>query len=312
MLPLLLRRGLRAVSVAPTFVAATKAAIAAVDLTVGAPMNDRAAGRATKTDAVGAYKHILSSVLDRRPSGTRQRLAAALGKNRSFVSQITNPAYPVPVPAQHLSVIFEICHFSPAERQAFLDAYHAAHPRRLVTVAHGPATRRIAVDVPDLGDGEAKPRARRPDRRDGPAPRADRPRHVTGGTMKKFVNAVDTVLSESLDGFAAAHADIVALGEERKFVRRRILTPGKVALISGGGSGHEPLHAGFVGMGMLDAACPGQVFTSPTPDQMLAAAEAVDTGAGLPLHRQELRRRRDELRDGRRDGGPRDRDGRHR
>ena len=62
-------------------------------------------------------------------------------------------------------------------------------------------------------------------------------------------------------------------------MRRRDLKPGKVALISGGGSGHEPLHAGFVGLGMLDAACPGQVFTSPTPDQMLAAAEAVDTGA---------------------------------
>lgn len=98
--------------------------------------------------------------------------------------------------------------------------------------------------------------------------------------MKKLINSPDTVLAESLDGFAAAHADILMLGEERKFVRRRALAHGKVALISGGGSGHEPLHAGFVGRGMLDAACPGQVFTSPTPDQMLAAAEAVDTGAG--------------------------------
>jgi dihydroxyacetone kinase-like protein len=98
--------------------------------------------------------------------------------------------------------------------------------------------------------------------------------------MKKFVNEVETVLSESLDGFAAAHADILMLGAERKFVRRRSLAPGKVALVSGGGSGHEPLHAGFVGRGMLDAACPGQVFTSPTPDQMVEAAEAVDTGAG--------------------------------
>ncbi|BAB51765.1 dihydroxyacetone kinase subunit DhaK [Mesorhizobium japonicum] len=98
--------------------------------------------------------------------------------------------------------------------------------------------------------------------------------------MKKFMNAVDTVLTESLDGFVAAHADILALGEEHKFVRRRALRPGKVALISGGGSGHEPLHAGFVGHGMLDAACPGQVFTSPTPDQMLAATQAVDSGAG--------------------------------
>ncbi len=98
--------------------------------------------------------------------------------------------------------------------------------------------------------------------------------------MKRLMNAVETMLDESLDGFAAAHADIVELGAERKFVRRRTLARGKVALISGGGSGHEPLHAGFVGLGMLDAACAGQVFTSPTPDQMVAAIEAVDTGAG--------------------------------
>ncbi len=99
--------------------------------------------------------------------------------------------------------------------------------------------------------------------------------------MKKLMNSPETMLAESLDGFAAAHADLVVLGEGRKFVRRAALKPGKVALISGGGSGHEPLHAGFVGHGMLDAACPGQVFTAPTPDQMLAAAEAVDTGAGV-------------------------------
>jgi phosphoenolpyruvate---glycerone phosphotransferase subunit DhaK len=99
--------------------------------------------------------------------------------------------------------------------------------------------------------------------------------------MKKLINHVDTVLAESLDGFAAAHADIVTLGPAHQFVRRKALKPGKVALISGGGSGHEPLHTGFVGHGMLDAACPGQIFTSPTPDQMLAAATAVDTGAGV-------------------------------
>jgi dihydroxyacetone kinase-like protein len=98
--------------------------------------------------------------------------------------------------------------------------------------------------------------------------------------MKKLINATERVLEESLDGFAAAHADLVVLGDERKFVRRREVRRGKVALISGGGSGHEPLHAGFVGHGMLDAACPGQVFTSPTPDQMVAAVEAVETGAG--------------------------------
>ena len=99
-------------------------------------------------------------------------------------------------------------------------------------------------------------------------------------TMKKFINAVDDVLTESLDGFAAAHSDIVTLGGGHKFIRRKALKPGKVALISGGGSGHEPLHGGLVGHGMLDAACPGQVFTSPTPDQMMEAAAEVNTGAG--------------------------------
>jgi phosphoenolpyruvate---glycerone phosphotransferase subunit DhaK len=98
--------------------------------------------------------------------------------------------------------------------------------------------------------------------------------------MKKFLNSVDTLLTESLDGLVAAHSDILALAPDYKFVRRKALKPGKVALISGGGSGHEPLHAGLVGHGMLDAACPGQVFTSPTPDQMMAAVEAVNTGAG--------------------------------
>jgi dihydroxyacetone kinase-like protein len=99
--------------------------------------------------------------------------------------------------------------------------------------------------------------------------------------MKKFMNAAQDMLHESLAGFGKCHSDIVTVDEDFRFVRRRETKPGKVALISGGGSGHEPLHAGFVGHGMLDAACPGQVFTSPTPDQMIAAAEAVDTGAGV-------------------------------
>lgn len=99
--------------------------------------------------------------------------------------------------------------------------------------------------------------------------------------MKKLINDASAVVDESLAGFCQAHSDIVAIGQGGTFVRRRQLKRGKVALVSGGGSGHEPLHAGFVGTGMLDAACPGQVFTSPTPDQMLAAAEAVDTGAGV-------------------------------
>jgi hypothetical protein len=107
---------------------------------------------AARTEAVGVYKRILRGVLDQRPSGTRQRLAAALGKNRSFVTQISNPAYLVPVPVQHLPIIFEVCHFSPHEREAFLEAYRAAHPRRLMALTHPPTTRRISIEVPDLGD----------------------------------------------------------------------------------------------------------------------------------------------------------------
>src|SRR5215469_1999021 len=99
--------------------------------------------------------------------------------------------------------------------------------------------------------------------------------------MKKLINGVETVLTESLAGFCAAHADIVRMGDQAPFVYRRHLKAGKVALVSGGGSGHEPLHGGFVGPGMLDAAVPGQVFTSPTPDLILAAAEAADTGGGV-------------------------------
>ena len=100
--------------------------------------------------------------------------------------------------------------------------------------------------------------------------------------MKKLLTSVDAMLVEALRGFAAAHPDIVEINEDPAYIKRKgPPKPGKVALISGGGSGHEPLHGGFVGFGMLDAACPGQVFTSPTPDQMAAAAGAVDGGAGI-------------------------------
>jgi dihydroxyacetone kinase-like protein len=99
--------------------------------------------------------------------------------------------------------------------------------------------------------------------------------------MKKLINGVDDILTDSLRGFGAAHADLVTVSLDPKYVTRAAPRRDKVVLISGGGSGHEPLHAGFVGTGMLDAACPGEVFTSPTPDQMLAAAEAVAGDAGV-------------------------------
>jgi dihydroxyacetone kinase-like protein len=101
-------------------------------------------------------------------------------------------------------------------------------------------------------------------------------------TMKKFLNDPADLVDESLTGLAAAHGDLLRYdAQARIVVRADAPVTGKVALISGGGSGHEPLHGGFVGRGMLDAACPGEVFTSPVPDQMLAATKAVDGGAGV-------------------------------
>ncbi len=100
--------------------------------------------------------------------------------------------------------------------------------------------------------------------------------------MKKFLNDPADLVRESLAGLAAAHGDILRVDAEAQIVvRAGAPVQGKVALVSGGGSGHEPLHGGFVGLGMLDAACPGEVFTSPVPDQMLAATKAVDGGAGV-------------------------------
>jgi len=100
--------------------------------------------------------------------------------------------------------------------------------------------------------------------------------------MKKMINGVESLLEESLNGFARAHSDIIEFNLQPHFVRRNEASKqGKVALVSGGGSGHEPLHTGLVGKGMLDAACPGQIFTSPTPDQMMAAAESVENDGGV-------------------------------
>jgi phosphoenolpyruvate---glycerone phosphotransferase subunit DhaK len=105
---------------------------------------------------------------------------------------------------------------------------------------------------------------------------------VAVGSVKKFINEPSDVVKESLTGLGLAHPDLVRIDLENQLVLRKDSpVAGKVALVSGGGSGHEPLHGGFVGKGMLDAACPGEVFTSPVPDQMLAATKAVDGGAGV-------------------------------
>jgi dihydroxyacetone kinase-like protein len=101
--------------------------------------------------------------------------------------------------------------------------------------------------------------------------------------MKKLINAPDKVVDEALAGMAAAHPDLIRVESPNIIVRKDAPRKGKVGVISGGGSGHEPMHGGFVGLGMLDAACPGAVFTSPVPDQKQAATKAVDGGAGV-LH----------------------------
>src|SRR2546421_12852241 len=102
--------------------------------------------------------------------------------------------------------------------------------------------------------------------------------------MKKLINKAEDVVKEELEGMAAAHSDLIRVDvEQQLIVRKDAPVQGKVGVISGGGSGHEPMHGGFVGRGMLDAACPGAVFTSPVPDQMLEATRAVNGGAGV-LH----------------------------
>lgn len=102
--------------------------------------------------AVAEYKRILATVLDRRPSGTRQRLATALGKNRSFVSHMVGESYATPIPAAHLDVIFRVCHFSAEERDRFLVAYGEAHPKRIGLVADPPSAIAHTIYLPDLGD----------------------------------------------------------------------------------------------------------------------------------------------------------------
>lgn len=101
--------------------------------------------------------------------------------------------------------------------------------------------------------------------------------------MKKFINAVDDLVPDAAAGLVLAHGDLLALHRDPLFIHRRVPKQDRVALVTGGGSGHEPLHSGYVGPGMLDAACPGRVFTAPAPDQIAAAARTVDAGRGVLL-----------------------------
>ena len=116
-------------------------------------MND-APDRADASAGVAEYKAILQRVLEARPSGTRQRIATALAKNRSFVTQITSPAYDTPIPAKHVDLVIEIAHFSAAEREAFLAAYHRAHPSRHKAAPAPLRLRPHTIYLPDLGAAE--------------------------------------------------------------------------------------------------------------------------------------------------------------
>jgi len=109
-----------------------------------------------RDELVAAYKRLLQEYLDRRPSGLRLKIARAIGKHRSFVSQITNPAYPIPVPARHLETIFRICHLAPEEKEAFLAAYEAAHPRQPREERRPPRRARekrvVEIELPAVDD----------------------------------------------------------------------------------------------------------------------------------------------------------------
>ena len=104
--------------------------------------------------AVADYKRILQQVLENRPAGTRLRLAEALGKNRSFISQITNPNYSVPIPAAHIERVFEVCHFLAGEKAQFMEVYRRAHPNRAPVKSGSERSREIVLRVPDLRDRE--------------------------------------------------------------------------------------------------------------------------------------------------------------
>jgi hypothetical protein len=117
-------------------------------------LTDVAADEPAEAGAVAVYKRIFKEVIDKRPSGMRLRLANAIGKNRSFISQISNPSYPVPIPVQHLNTIFDVCHFSPQARAAFLRAYARAHPRRISRFTEGPHERTLTLHLPDLGSAK--------------------------------------------------------------------------------------------------------------------------------------------------------------
>jgi len=115
-------------------------------------VSEAAEGERADGGMVAAYKRLLQAVCDNRPSGTRGRLAVALGTNRSFVSQLVNPAYAMPIPAGHLATIFEVCRFSPSERAAFLQAFDQAHPGRREAGDGAARTRVVSLRVPDLCD----------------------------------------------------------------------------------------------------------------------------------------------------------------
>ena len=142
----LLNCGLRELSMSPNTLSAVKSAI--LESPRRRALSEAADTTTSERASVAAYKAIFKAVLDKRPSGMRLRLADALGTNRSFISQISNPIYATPIPAQHLSTIFQLCHFSATEQAAFLAAYEEAHPQRADTMKGGRKERTITLQAP--------------------------------------------------------------------------------------------------------------------------------------------------------------------
>ena len=274
------------------------------------PRHGRDEADRERADAVAAYKS--SAAAGARQRGRPERAIAWRSRSaRTAPSSRRSPirSYTVPIPAQHLETIFEICHFIAGGPAGVSRGLCAARIRAGSTCRAGSPQRTRKRHRSRCPISAMRKRNRRSTRLLAEIARrlarlsGDRAtRHQGGTAMKKLINAPRPCSPRAWTASLPRMPTSSRSAPSTSSSAARALKPGKVALISGGGSGHEPLHAGFVGHGMLDAACPGQVFTSPTPDQMVAAAEAVDDRRRLPLHRQELRRRRDELRDGRRDG----------
>ncbi len=251
-------------------------------------------GRGLAIEAIGTFMlvFVIFGVIDHR--AVPGWAPMAIGAVVFAIIIILGPATGAAInPARYLGAVFMLKAFGGKVLWSQLPAYLIGE---FVGGALG-GLAWVAIGRVRAGRGDDQPRARRP-----------RPQHRQLGesqwshVMKKLINSPETVVTDALEGVAAAHPSLSVDVENKVITRAGGPRPGKVGLVSGGGSGHEPLHGGFVGYGMLDAACPGEVFTSPVPDQMLSRDQGRQRRRGRAAHSEELHRRRAELPDGGGDG----------